>query len=242
VSERFDHDELLDTAAAWVLGALPDDEAAAFEALLATDPEAQAEVARLQPVADALGLAVPPAQPPPSLKANVMAIVEREAELLAAAGPEADRPPAPPAPERRGRLARLFARPGLVAAACACALAIGIGIGLGLSSGGPDTVEHPVTGVQQWASVSGDVVQRGDHGELQLANVPRLPNGQVYKVWLMRDGKPVGDRAFTPDPDGTASVNLRGDLHGASAVAISRETDPDVTAPTTTPIVTASMA
>jgi anti-sigma-K factor RskA len=241
MSGRFDREDLKDTAAAWVLGALPDDEAAAFAAQLAADPDAQAEVARLQPVADALGLAVPPAQPPPSLKANVMAIVEREAALLAAAGPEADRPAAP-APERRGRLARLFARPGLVAAACACALAIGIGIGIGLSSGGPDTVQHPVAGVQRWASVTGDVVQRGDHGELQLANVPRLPTGQVYKVWLMRDGKPVGDRAFTPDPDGTAAVNLRGGLHGASAVAISRETDPDTTAPTTTPIATASLA
>jgi anti-sigma-K factor RskA len=95
VSERFDHEELRDAAAAWVLGALPDDEAAAFEAALAHSPQAQAEVARLQPVADALGLAVPPADPPPSLKANVMAIVEREAQLLAAAGPEADQPPRP---------------------------------------------------------------------------------------------------------------------------------------------------
>jgi anti-sigma-K factor RskA len=232
-------DERLDTAAAWVLGALPDDEAAAFEALLAGDPALQAEVARLQPVADALGLAVPPADPPPSLKADVMAIVEREALLLAAAGPQADRPPAPPA---RGRLGRLFARPGLVAVACACALAIGIAIGLAVSSAGPSTVDHPVTGVQRWASVSGVVEQRGDRGELQLAHVPELPAGQVYKVWLMRDGRPVGDRAFMPDPDGTVSVNLRGDLDGASAVAISRETDPDVTAPTTTPIVTASLA
>jgi hypothetical protein len=72
--------------------------------------------------------------------------------------------------------------------------------------------------------------------------VPSLPAGRVYKIWLMRDGRPVGDRAFTPDPDGTVSVALRGDLDGASAVAISRETNPDVRAPTTTPVVTASLA
>ncbi len=42
MSEHFDHSELLDTAAAWVLGALPDDEAANFEAVLANSPEAQA--------------------------------------------------------------------------------------------------------------------------------------------------------------------------------------------------------
>jgi anti-sigma-K factor RskA len=234
VSEHFDHDELLDTAIAWVLGALPDDEAADFAAVLADDPHAQAEVARLQPVADALGLAVPPADPPPSLKANVMAIVEREAQLLAAAGPEADQPPRP---RRRG----LFARPWLAAAAVACALAIGIVIGIALSSG-PGSVDHPVTGVQRWASVAGHVVQRGDDGTLELTGVPSLPAGRVYKIWLMRDGRPVGDRAFTPDPDGTVSVALRGDLDGASAVAISRETNPDVRAPTTTPVVTASLA
>jgi anti-sigma-K factor RskA len=241
VSERFDRDELLDTAAAWVLGALPEEEAAEFEAVLARSPEAQAEVARLQPVADALGQAVPPADPPPSLKANVMAIVEREAQLLAAAGPEADRPPEPERERRRGWLGGLVARPWLTATAVACALAIGIGIGVAVSSG-PSTVDHPVTGVQRWASVAGNVVQSGDRGELELTGVPRLPAGQLYKVWLMRNGKPVGDRVFRPDPDGQASVNLRGDLDGASAVAISRETDPDVTAPTTTPVLTASLA
>jgi hypothetical protein len=123
----------------------------------------------------------------------------------------------------------------------ACALAIGIGIGVALSSG-PTSVDHPVAGVQQWAPVAGNVVQKGDRAELELTGVPKLPAGQVYKVWLMRNGKPVGDRAFTPDPDGKASVNLRGDMDGASAVAISRETDPDVTAPTTTPVITASLA
>jgi len=241
MSKRFDHDELLDTAAAWVLGALPDDEAAAFEAVLATDPEAQAEVARLQPVADALGLAVPPAEPPPSLKAGVMAIVEREAALLAAAGPAADRPPAP-APARRRRLGGLAVRPWLTAAAAACALAIGVGIGVAVSGGSEDMVKHPVAGVQQWASVSGDVMQKGEDGIVELSNMPMLPQGQVYKLWLMRDGKPVGDRAFMPDPDGRVSVNLRGDMAGASAVAISRETNPYARTPSTTPIVTASLA
>ncbi len=240
MSQRLDHDELMDTAAAWVLGALPDDEAAAFAAALADDPELQAEVARLQPVADALALAVPPADAPPQVKADVMAVVEREAELLAAAGPQADRPAAAPR-ERRRWPARLFARPWLTAAAMVCALAIGVGIGI-VASSGPSMVKHPVTGVQQWAQVSGDVMQKGDEGIVQLDNMPRLPSGEVYKLWLMRNGKPVGDRAFTPDPDGTASVNLRGDMAGASAVAISRETDPDVRTPTTTPVVTASLA
>jgi len=228
-----EHDELLDTAAAWVLGALPADEAAAFEAALAGDPQLQAEVARLQGAADALALAAPAAEPPASLKANVMAIVEGEAELMAAAGPAADRPPT-----RR----RWFARPWLTATAVTAALAIGIGIGIAVSGGGPETVAHPVTGVQRWAAVTGSVAARGDRGVVELSNLPRLPRGEVYKVWLQRNGRMVGDRAFTPDPDGHASVDLRGGVQGVTKVAITHETDPGVAAPTSAPIVTASLA
>ena len=52
--------------------------------------------------------------PPPALKARIMAEVEREAALLAAAGPEADRPARAPAPARRRTW---FGLPAIVAEA-----------------------------------------------------------------------------------------------------------------------------
>ena len=44
-----------------------------------------------------LPVAVPPVSPPKELKSRVMSVVESEAELLQAAGSEADRPARPAA-------------------------------------------------------------------------------------------------------------------------------------------------
>ncbi len=236
------HDEL-DTAAAWVLGALPDDEARAFADHLATCAACQAEVAQLQPVADVLPLAAPAEAPGDELRARIMAVVEREAKLLAATGPAADA--APPAPaQRRGLLARLFGRPWLTAAAAGTALAVGVAIGIVAAGGvgGGDVVSHPVTGVAEASSARGALVQRGDRGELELRGLPAPPPGHVYQAWVMRGGKPEPDAVFTVDRQGASDVPLRGDLDGAQAVAISVEPEGGSDAPTTTPTVTAALS
>ena len=95
--------EHIDDAAAYVLGALPDDEVEPFVAHLATcaDLPARGRRAARWP-STRCPLAAPPAAPPPELRGRIMAVVNAEAELLAAAGPEADRPPPPGAARRAG--------------------------------------------------------------------------------------------------------------------------------------------
>ena len=88
------HDQWEDATAAYVLGALDETERAAFEEHLAGCPACREEVDELRPAVEVLPISVEPVDPPPALKARIMAEVEREASLLAAAGPEADRPPA----------------------------------------------------------------------------------------------------------------------------------------------------
>ena len=78
--------------AAYALGALEDDEAVRFQGHLAGCSDCTREVAELQPVVDRLPEAVPPAIASPALKERVMSVVRSEAELLRAAGPQADRP------------------------------------------------------------------------------------------------------------------------------------------------------
>ncbi len=106
-----DHERWNDTAAAYVLGAMAVAEREEFEAHLSTCAICREEVDELRPAAEALPMASPLMAPPPELKDRIMAEVEREAELLGAAGAGADRPErtAPPA---RIVAQRLAARAG----------------------------------------------------------------------------------------------------------------------------------
>ena len=82
-----DHDRWGDAAGAYVLGAMPAREREQFESHLATCTTCQADVDELRPAAEALPMASPPMRPPAALKDRIMAEVEREAALLAEAGP-----------------------------------------------------------------------------------------------------------------------------------------------------------
>ena len=119
-----DHEHWSDSLGAWLLGALPDDEAEGFREHLAACAVCREDAASLQVAADALPASAEPRTPPPALKGRLMAIVEREAQLLEAAGPESDRAAAPrrrrtaPAPRVAERPA---AAPGARAGARAAA-------------------------------------------------------------------------------------------------------------------------
>src|SRR4051794_39814085 len=100
------HDErFTDAAAAYLLHALPPDEAESFEAHLATCAACRAEVEDLRVAADALPASAVQLVPPADLKERIMSVVNAEAELLRAAGARADE-----VPPRRRRVAVL--RPG----------------------------------------------------------------------------------------------------------------------------------
>jgi anti-sigma-K factor RskA len=236
------NEELMASAAAWVLNALPDDEAAAFEAELETNAALREEVARLRPVADLLALAAPTAEPPPGLQGRIMAIVEREADLLSAAGPEADRVVATAPVQRESWLRRVFARPLIpVLAACAVAVVIGLGVGLGISGGGSGDVSHAVTFTAD-ASASGNLVTHGHNAELKVAGMPSPGSGRVYQVWVMKDGKVTPDNVFTVDRSGQGSVALRNDLDDAKQVLISVEPEGGSQQPTTAPIASSTLS
>src|SRR5215213_9788187 len=94
-----DHAHWADTTGAYVLDALPEPERAQFEDHMAHCRVCREEADELRVAAAALPESVQPAVPPPGLKTRVMAEVEREAALLAAASPSAGEP----APARRKR-------------------------------------------------------------------------------------------------------------------------------------------
>lgn len=73
--------DMLETAAAYALGALDADEAAAFESVLATSPDLQREVESLREVSGMLGAATAPVAPSAGLKQSLMAQIAATPQL-----------------------------------------------------------------------------------------------------------------------------------------------------------------
>ncbi|MDX6727866.1 MAG: hypothetical protein QOK49_2671 [Baekduia sp.] len=231
-----------DDAGPWVLGALDDDEAAAFATHLESCQACRDAVAQVQPVADVLPMAAPQVVPPQALKDRIMAVVESEAQLLRAAGPEADRPP-PRATEPSGRPSwRRRLRPMPAAVLATALLALGVAAGVLLSAGGGSTTTRPgfgPTGAEVALRVS-----NGSHGELDLQHMPAPPPGRVYQVWLVtgRHQPRPTHTLFTVPSDGRARVDILESLKGTDKVLVTAEPSGGSSRPTSAPVVGADLA
>lgn len=237
--------EHLDTAASYALGALPEDELEAFRAHLETCDACQREVAELTPAVNALPLTAPPAAPSPELKDRIMATVRSEASLLAAAGPEADRPPAPkPRRERRRfALAGLSLRPAVAALAAGFLIAVGVAGALVATRGdGTRTVPAAVRIASAPNASATVVTDASGKAQLHVRNVPPAGTGRVYQVWLKRRGRPPtpSTALFTVDRTGHADVTVPENTKGTEALLVTREPDGGSKVPTSAPVIIAS--
>ncbi|HVL94989.1 MAG TPA: anti-sigma factor [Solirubrobacteraceae bacterium] len=241
------HEDWADTPAAYLLGALPDGERLGFEAHLAECGECHRQIEHLRVAIDALPVAAPQVAPPPELKDRIMAVVNAEAELLRAAGAEADRPPQP----RRG-LAILrprwwSLRPGLAVGAAMAVLAIGVFGGLlgsgVLDDGGAET-RRVVAQVDSPNGTAHLVVREGGDSTLVTRALPRPEPGRVYQVWVKRPGRDPEptDALFTVRPGGVATVNVPGSLEGVERVMVTSEPDGGSLKPTRDPVVVATLS
>jgi hypothetical protein len=202
-------------AAPYVLGALAEPEP--YGDHLATCAICQAEVAKLQPVVDTLARTVPPAAATARLRQRVLATVRSEAELLQAAGHEADEPPKP----RRWRSSRWAIVSTSIAIAASVAVAA-IALNVGSS-----TRERVRVG-QVAASIQGahaSLHEFGDRAELVLSGMPQPRLGRIYEVWLnRRTGSPQPtDALFGVTSEGDGSVNVPNSLHGVKEVLVTSE-------------------
>ncbi|HEU4948394.1 MAG TPA: anti-sigma factor [Kribbella sp.] len=173
----------------YVLNALPEDERIGFEAHLADCQSCSAEVAELREAANKLGTAVA-MEPPPALKARVMAATATTRQLP---------PLLPSEPDHQPR--RTFSRRSffsLAAAGVAVAGAGGIAIdqyrdnartkrqneqlAALLSETDAKTVRGPVVGGGQATVV---VSARQDAAAVVLRGLRQLPDDKTYQLWLM---------------------------------------------------------
>lgn len=234
------HARYADHVAPWLLGALGEREREEFERHLAACVRCREEVAALRPAVEALPLAAPPVAPPPELRDRIMRVVESEAELLQAAGEQADRAPEPRRERRRWPVFGSL-RPALVAAVTALVVGVGVGgylIGNASTGGGGARV---VAAKVSFPAAHASVRTEGDEASLDLANMPPPPRGRVYQVWLKRDGQPPRPtRALFVVRSG--SVTIPGGIKGADQVMVTDEPPGGSLAPTRQPVIVARTA
>jgi anti-sigma-K factor RskA len=220
-------------AAAYVLGALEPEEAEAFSRHLATCVVCRDEVAAFQHTANALAMAPPQHAAPRGLKRNVMRAV-RESEGQA---PES-------ATRRARRLGSgLFvARPAIAAFAALAVVVVVIGAIIVSSNGSSATrtIAAAVTGSPGNAQLS----VSGGHGVLVLHHFPQPAAGHIYEMWELRSGAkapaPTGT-LFSVNSSGAGNVGVPGKLHGIAKVLVTQEPAGGSPAPTTTPVIVASL-
>lgn len=233
-----DESSLHDLAAAYALGALSTEETRAFEAFLATSPEARREVAELRETAALLAVAGPEAQPGPELRRRVL-------DAVAAT-----------------KVAALPRRPVLPWLAAAAAILVAVALGLRVRAATTALAARDSTIAEQQRSLSEQqqqlvkdeatlaallapsvqLVQLTKEGDpdpriqlywdrvhntavLHASKLKPVPAGRTYQLWFIRDGKPVPSVTFEVAPAGDAllrevTVPTGGEV---SAAAITQE-------------------
>ncbi len=226
MTER-DDTSMQDMAAAYALGALSPEESRAYEAFLATSPEAQREVADYREVNALIVASGSTVAPDPALKQRVLArISEGKVRTFV-----------PPAPPPRPRMPLPF----WMALAASVMLAIGFGLkysgakrALAYQLSQADSARASLDSLKDRLARREQTLNTILEPDVQLSQltaagnpVPRVqlfwnpkknvaivhayqlaqaPAGRVYQLWFIKDGKPVPSVTFNAETSGHALV------------------------------------
>lgn len=91
-----------------------------------------------------------------------------------------------------------------------------------------------IAGTQPGASARGELLRLANPqaAVLTISGLPPLAQGRVYQVWFIQGTTPVGAGVFSPNPDGSWSGLVRGDVTTARTIAITAEPTGGSPAPT----------
>ena len=225
-----EHDAVRGLLAPAAVSAATPAEIARVEAHAQECPVCREDLARLREGADVLALSVPPAEPSPRLKRDLMATVRSEAALRA------------PVRRRRARgwLSGLRSWPAAAMATAAVALVmIGWNVALQTRDPGPapsaEVTSLRVSGV---GGIDGRVLYMPDE-DRAIINLNRLPqpgDGEGYELWVIRDGRPVS-AGFLQQAGPAETIAVASNVRGADALAVTLEPLTNRTGPTTDPVV-----
>jgi len=256
------HDDLKHDAAAYALGGLEPGERAAFEGHLAGCAECAADVRELQKAAAGLPRAVPQVSPPPSLRARILggAVAATPRAAPAPVPMLRERRALPPwlsvaamlvvgagalvyAQRMQARVsnleaqlldarARAAAADRLTAEARTVAFRAQAAMGVFAA---PDVARIDLAGQPVAVSARARALWSRQRGMVfTVANLPPLPAGRVYQVWVVTAQAPVSAGLLTLDASGGGSVYYETpvDILPPTAVAVTLEPAGGVPAPT----------
>jgi len=210
-----DHERHREDVGAYLLGALNDIDRRAFERHLRGCDECREEVARLRPAADVLPSSVVQLDPPPGLKARLMAEVEGDSNVT-------------PLGRRR---------PPMRLVAVAAVLLVGLVVGVGVAQLGGDENRTVVATVDKAMPRAGGSLEiAGGRATLRLHDMPALAAGRVYQTWIQHGDRMVPAMTFEVGEGGRGRVPLP-DVSDADGVYVTREPRGGAQVPSEQPIV-----
>jgi anti-sigma-K factor RskA len=258
-----EHDLLQDQDAPYVLGTLAAEERAAFEGHLATCLECRARVESVARAFEAVGRGIPQIDPPPALRDRVLRSVAGgapEPSRVPAAGARGIPRAAPRwlalaaslalavglgvyAVALRARVGALEAdlrQATLRAEATESRLAEASRSAATAQSSvavltAPDLARVDLAGQPSAPRASARAYWSRSHGLVfTAANLPALPAGRTYQLWVVTAQVPISAGLMKPDSNGSVSIvfNTPADLPTPVAMALTIEPDGGVPAPT----------
>ena len=236
-----DHDELMDSVSAWVLGAVDEQEAESIRAHVEGCSSCREVEVRLRRVVGALPLAADEVTPPPRLRERVLAAATASRGTATTTTRVPIRRPRPQDRPRR-QLPRIPAY--AVAAVAVIALLSGVVLDR-MSNAQPITpapaqvAHYTLAGHQAMSGAQATVIYLPADGLalVDFHGLPQLAPGRVYELWLIRPaGGPEAAAVFVPDSNGSKVVLVNRGLTGYSVMAVTDEAAPDgASAPTQQP-------
>jgi anti-sigma-K factor RskA len=217
------HESVRESAAAYAVGALEPASRLEFERHVADCAACTAEARSLGDIAALVGASVAPAEPSPFARARLMQAVTKgrrertgpwwiaaAALIIVAIGLAAY------ALQLRGRVTTLQARLDAVLTA-------------------PDLARIDLTGQSVAPRATARAFWSRSRGLVFSASqLPPLPSGRVYQLWVVTAQAPISAGLLKPDRDGriTVVVETPQDLPNPAAMAVTIEPDGGVPAPT----------
>jgi anti-sigma-K factor RskA len=253
------HDDLVVLAPAYVLGALDADERRTFESHLAQCDTCVSEVRSLRRVTDGLAQSVPQVTPPAALRSRVLNAVDAQDTrahdlsvrptwvmtnwLAYAACVAIATGAALYAMNLRSRIENLEARLDAAQVRLAAAdqavirsrqVAFEMQSAMAVMAAA-DLLRVDLQGAPAAPQAAGRALWSRQSGMVFAANnLPPLPAGRTYQVWLVAGGLPVSAGLVEPDENGRSVAIFRTpvDVTGPVTVAVTIEPEGGVPAPT----------